>query len=252
MRTAQLIRVLAPRELRIRYRQSLLNIAWAIITPLLMLAVYGVVLTQSFGVTESCAPYLLVAWTGIVVWTFVSTAIGTAVFSLVHSADLMTKLYFPREALPLAAVGAALAELGIGLASLVVFAWFKGIGPSAEMLLAIFPLLLVIIWTAAASVFSAVLATFTRDAIHAVNVLLRVGFFATTVVYSADQVPPSLQWSVELNPVSVAITALRDTLLCGQRFDVHLMVIHLLVAVGLLVCSVFYTRSVEQRIIDVV
>ena len=73
MRTAQLIRVLAPRELRIRYRQSLLNIAWAIITPLLMLAVYGVVLTQSFGVTESCAPYLLVAWTGIVVCSAWST-----------------------------------------------------------------------------------------------------------------------------------------------------------------------------------
>lgn len=119
-RTLQLVRVLAPRELRVRYRQSLLDLVWALISPIVILIVYGLVLTQSFGVNGTCGPYLSSAWIGLVLWTFFGTALGSSVTSLISASDMVTKLYFPRETLPLAMVGSALADLGIGLGTIAV------------------------------------------------------------------------------------------------------------------------------------
>ncbi len=251
-RDSHLVRLLAPRELRIRYRQSSVNILWAFITPVAVLLVYGLVLTQTFGVTTSCAPYLVSAWAGLVVWTFFASSVGSAVNSMVQSADLMQKLYFPREALPMSAVAAATLELLVGLVALVVITLIAGVPIGWNALWSVVPLLLVLIWTTAVSILVAVLAAFTRDVVHGVSLLLRVGFFATTVMYEAEQVPPAMAWSVELNPLSVAITELRNSLFCDLGPSWRLLGIHLVVAVLLLVGSLLYSRSVETRIVDVV
>src|SRR5687768_8544554 len=91
-RTWALLRILAPREFRTRYRQSVLDIAWSLISPVVILVVYGIILTRSFGVDGACSPYLSSAWTGLVIWTFFATAVGTATWSLLSSADLLAKV----------------------------------------------------------------------------------------------------------------------------------------------------------------
>ena len=230
----------------------MLNIAWAFIGPVVVLAVYGTVLTQGFKVTGNGTPYLSSAWAGLVIWTFFATALGGAVSSLVSSADLITKLYFPREAIPLAQTAAALAELGAGLLALVVIALIQGVRPGAMALLAVLPLILILLWTAALSVFAAVLAAFVRDTVHAVHLALRVGFFATPVVYDTSFLPGKLQWMVRLNPVAVSITALRDTFLRNRLPEMTLLGVHLALGVVALVGSVLYARAVESRVVDVI
>lgn len=250
-RTAQLLRALVPRELRLRYRQSVLDIAWAVITPMVTLGVYGLVLTQSFSVQGGCAPYVTSAWTGMVLWVFFAGAVGSGVVSYVSSADLISKVYFPREALPLSVTGAALADLGVGVGTVLIVMAVQGVRPGWHAALAVFPLLLIVLWSATLSVLTAALAAFVRDFVHAVNLLIRVGFFAVPVLYEADYLPRQLAWTARVNPISVAITETRNTLLCNTGLSTRLLGVHLLVGVLALVGSIAYTRSVESRFVDV-
>jgi len=111
---------------------------------------------------------------------------------------------------------------------------------------------MIVVWVAAMSVFGGVVAAFVRDVPHAVQLLLRVGFFATPVMYDESFIPPALRWTASLNPVAVAIDGLRDTLLCGRMPDMPLQLTHLVLAATLLVGAQLYTKSVEARIADVV
>jgi lipopolysaccharide transport system permease protein len=251
-RTLDLVRMLAPREVRIRYRQSVLDITWALINPVVVAAVYGYILTRSFSVTGGCAPYVSSAWTGLVLWTYFSTAVGTAVASMISSSDLITKMYFPREAVPLSMAGASLVDLGVGLVTVFAVLLVQGVPLRITMLAAALPIAMLIVWTAALCVLFAALAPFARDLIHAVNLGLRVGFFATPVMYDAKFLPAAVEWSVKANPVAVAIDQTRSSLLCGQWPVVVPLVEHSAIGFALLVGGVLYTRAVESRLADVV
>lgn len=248
--TLELVRVLAPRELRTRYRQSVLDVAWALISPIAVLVVYGIVLTQSFDVTGEGVPYLSLAWSGLVLWTFFAGSLGGAVVSLISSRELVTKVPFPKEALPLSVVGASLVDLAIGLVTVVVLALVQGIRPGWTVVLAPIPLVLLILWSAALGVFVAAIAAFIRDVPHVVQLVIRVGFFATPVMYAASILPPAFRWTAWVSPMAVSIEAFRDAVLRGEVPDLGLLAIHLMVAAALLVAAVRYTRSVEGRLTD--
>lgn len=251
-RTIDLVRMLGPREVRVRYRQSLLDVTWALINPVVVAVVYGYILTRSFDVTATCGPYVSSTWTGLVLWTFFATALGSAVTSLTASSDLVTKVYFPREALPLSMVAASLVDLAIGFATLVAVLAVQGVSPTVSMVAIVVPVLVLLVWTAALGVIAAVLASFARDIVHGVHLGLRVGFFATPVMYDAGLLPSAFAWSADYNPVAVAIDQSRTALLCGTWPDFGLLGIHLAVGSVLLFLGVVYTRSIESRIADVV
>lgn len=251
-RSAGLLRILTPREFRTRYRQSVLDIAWSLISPVVVCAVYGVILTSSFEVEGTCAPYLSSAWTGLVLWTFFATAVGTATGSLLGSADLLSKVYFPREVIPLAVVGATLVDLGIGVGTLVVVVVVQGVGLGATSLLALPAIVLLVVWSAALSMVFGVVAVFLRDVNHAVQLGLRVGFFATPVMYEASFLPASFHWTATASPVAVAIEGVREPLLCGQVPAWGPIATHLVLGLALVVGAVIYTRAVEDRMVDVI
>lgn len=249
-RTWALLKILTPREFRVRYRESVLDLAWAVITPLVYLAVYGIILTQAFGATGSCAPYLSSAWTGLVVWTFFSGAFGMATSSLINAAPLTSKIYFPREAIPLADVGVNGLDFAISFFTIFIVAGLQGITPSITVVGAIPVILLLVVWTCAVSIFASALAVFIRDLTQAVQLFLRAGFFATPVMYEASFLG-SLSWLAVINPVAVAIDGLRRSLLCGLWPNWSLTAIHLAIGSVLLVASLLYMRKIEQRLADV-
>lgn len=250
-RTIELDLMLVPREVRVRYRRSFLDAGWALITPIALLAVYGAVLT-SFGATATCGPYISTAWIGLVIWTFFATATSGGVTSLVGSADLISKLYFPREALPLAMVGAALVDLGIGVATIAPLVLVQGVDPTITWVAFPIAVLVAVVWAAAISVIVATVAAFVRDLVHLVNLLLRVGFFAVPVMYEASALPSQLAWTATANPLAVAITASRESLLCGQWPSFGLLGLHLVAGLAVLALGIVYTASVESRITDVI
>lgn len=251
-RVASLLRILVPRDLRTRYRRSAFDVLWAVITPVVLLVVYGLILTKAFGVTSTCGPYLSSAWIGLVVWTFFATALGGGVYSLISASDLLTKVYFPREALPLATVGASFLDLGVGLVLAAVVVVGQGVRPGITAVASLVPLALVVVWTAAVTVLSATAAVFARDTVHVVNLLLRVGFFATPVMYESSQLPSAFAWSAKVNPLAVAIDGLRASVLCGEWPDWTLLGAHLAAGLVALLLAVLLVRRTESRIADVV
>jgi lipopolysaccharide transport system permease protein len=251
-RVAALLPILVRREIRTRYRTSVLDLGWAVITPVALMTVYGLVLTRSFDVTATCAPYLTSAWAGVVLWTAFANAVGSAATSLTSSADLITKVYFPLEAMPLSVAGVSLLDLAVGLVSLIGLALVQGVHLGPTAFAAVLPIAVLIVWTALISMVTAVLATFVRDVIHGVALALRLGFFATPVMYEVGFLPGALRWTATANPIAASITGVRATVLCGVAPATALLAAHLLVGLGACGLSVVYIRSVESRVVDVV
>lgn len=249
-RVRHLVRALAEREFKTRYRQSVLDVAWGFVSPIVIMAVYGVILRQAFDVEGDGLPYLSFAWLGVVVWTFFATGLGTAIPSLLQSAELVSKVYFPREAVPLAAVCAALVDLAIASATVVALAFVQHVPPGRTVVAAAVPLAVLLVWTAAIAVVGGVLSVFVRDVNHFAQLALRVGFFATPVMYPVSHLPGELRWLGTVNPVAVAIEALRDTVLRDRWPDWELLAVHGAVGLVVLAGAILYTRSVEDRIVD--
>lgn len=247
---AGLIPPLVAREIRSRYRSSALDIAWALINPAVTLLAYGLILTRAFGVKSECGPYLTSAWSGLVMWMFFATAVTAGVASIVSSPSLVTKVYFPREALPLAATGSAMVDLGVGLLTVVALILLGGGGVSIYSPAAILPIVTLILWTSAAATFFSAVAVFARDTLHVVQLVVRVGIFITPVFYSAEVLPSGLRWLESANPVAVSIESFRSFALCGSPPDWTPLLVHTLIGLGALVGSVLYVRAVEPRIVD--
>ncbi|MFM7067868.1 MAG: ABC transporter permease, partial [Actinomycetes bacterium] len=251
-RTTHLVRGLAVREFRARYRQSFLEIAWSLITPVVLLAVYGIILTRVFRVSSPGVPYLSFVWTGMVVWMMFASAVGGGVHSIIGNRDLISKIYFPREALPLAVVGAAFLDLLIGVAVLIPLVAVQVGLPSWTAVAAIPGLIVAIIWIATFTTFVAALAVFVRDVAVAMGLVLQVGFFATPIMYPSSVLPDELQWLNRVNPLAVCIDALRASLLLDEWPDWTLLGTHAAIGVVCFLLVVLYVRSVETRMADVV
>ena len=250
-RTWELLKTLTPRGFRIRYRESKFDLAWAIITPLVILAVYGVILTQAFEASAECAGYLSSAWIGLIIWTFFASALTVASTSILSASDLCTKVYFPRESLPLADVGVTLIDLAIGMVTVVAVSAVQGIQITPALIVIIPALIIAIAWTAAVCVIAAVVTVFIRDVVHVVQLAIRAGFFATPVMYEPSFLPENLLWLTVVNPLAVSIDAIRQALLCGTWPDPVPLAIHMVLGVALLVASVWYVRDVESRMVDI-
>ena len=187
--TRPLLWLLSLREFRTRYRQSVLDVAWSFISPVVIMVVYGIILHSSFKVSGQGVPYLTFAWTGLVMWTFFSASVGTATGSMLGAADLISKVYFPREAVPLSMVGASLVDLVIGFVTVVLLGLVQGVRPAMSNVVVVLPLLLLVVYAAAIGMIGAALTVFIRDVDHAVRLILQVGFFATPVMYAPEVLP---------------------------------------------------------------
>lgn len=238
------------REIRSRYRTSALDVFWALLNPVVTMGVYGFVLTQGFEVESRCGPYLVSAWSGLVLWVFFASSLTASVTSIVSASPLVTKVYFPREVLPLAATGSAIVELLLGLLTVLILLVIGGIEVSASAALAVLPVFMLVLWAAALGVFLAAFAAFARDIVHAVFLLTRVGIFAVPVFYEERILPPVLNGAAGANPVAVAIESFREAALCGRPPALMPLAIHTVIAACLLFLSSLYMRRVEARITD--
>lgn len=240
------------REVRVQYRQSALDLGWSLLTPVITLVGYGFVLTTAFGVDGDGVPYLVLAWTGIVVWTFVSNGLARGASSLVQAADLVRKVSFPKEVVPVAAVLAAGLDLLVGLIVLVPLMFIEGVRISLTAIAVIPVVIVATLWTSAVAIVLATLTAFVRDIVHGLGVVLRIGIFVTPVMYPPSQVPERYRYLLELNPVSVFIESTREPLLRHRWPDWPLLGAHGVVAVFLMVLALWYVRRVEGRIADVI
>ncbi len=250
-RYRELLFFLIWRDVKIRYKQAVLGIAWAVLQPAMLMIVFSVFLGRLGGFTGGDIPYPLFVLTGLLAWTFFSTAVGQAASSVVGSERLITKIYFPRLAVPFAAVGAAVFDFAISLGLLGVMMAAYGHAPSWQIAFA--PLVFGILLIAAAGL-GTLLAALTvayRDFRFVTPFLLQVGMYATPTIYMLLPPDPTdgLKLWLTLNPLVAPIASFRACLL-GGPIPWEGLAISATAAVALFVLGCLYFRKVEDEFAD--
>jgi lipopolysaccharide transport system permease protein len=208
------------RFVKIKYKQAAIGIGWVVLQPLISAAIFTLFLGRYAKVPSDGAPYLVFALAGLTGWTYFSTAISTGAQSVVENQNLLKKVYFPREVLPLSAVGAGLVDLGPALVTLIAIVLAYGIDPAASWILLPLPILILVLAAAAVSLGLGALNVYYRDVRHALPFIVQVGLFASAVVYPLSILPSpwGTVWGI-VNPVAGAITALREIVVHGAWPD---------------------------------
>lgn len=247
----ELLWVLTARDVKVRYKQTVLGAAWAILRPVLSMAIFSVVFGKLAGMPSDGLPYPIFVYAGLLPWTFFAAAIGSSGQSLVGSSHLVSKVYFPRLIIPLASVGSGLLDLLIATAVLLVMMLWYGVGWGPNLLLA--PVLMVAVVFAALGVgtlLSALTVAY-RDFAHLTPFMVQIWMFATPVIYPASLVPEAWRWTLFLNPMAGLVEGFRSAFL-GRPFDWTGIGISMFIAALLFSIGVAYFERVERRFADII
>jgi lipopolysaccharide transport system permease protein len=250
-RYRELLWVLTVRDIKVRYKQTALGIAWVVLQPVMLMIVFSVFLGKFAKVPSDGAPYAVFVYAALVPWTFFANAVSTTASSVVGSAQLITKVYFPRMVIPLSSIGAGLLDVALsGIILLPMLLWY-GIGLTANMLFA--PVLILgIAFTALGIglIFSGLMVTY-RDVRFVVPFLIQFWMFATPVVYPTSIVPERWRWLLYFNPMSGFIGGVRSAFL-GRPFDWTAIGQSFAISVIILLVGFVYFSRVERKFADVI
>lgn len=242
----------AKRQVQLRYRQSVLGLSWTLIQPIAIMAIYGFIFTRFLQVSGEGDPYLAMAWSGLTVWMYVQATVQSGTVALLNDAYMLGRVWFPREIIPLAPVVSGFIDLAMAAAVLVVVVAVQ-IG-SVSIAVISLPLILyvLVVWVAAICVLTSTITIFLRDVATMMGLILRLMFIATPVMYPAAVVPPELGWVNVVNPFGVVINNLRAVILGLDWPNFTTLGIQAVAGTVLLLVSLWYLRSVERRMVDVV
>jgi len=240
------------RDLKVRYKQTVLGASWAVIQPLFSMAVFAVFFGKLSRMPSDGVPYPLFSFLGLLPWTYFSSVLSSASNSLVGNAHLITKVYFPRLIVPLAAVASGLADYGVAALTLVPLMGYFRFVPNLPGLLAL-PLLTMHVFALALGVglWLSALNVRYRDIKHAVPFLLQLWMYATPIVYPLSIVPAKWRWAVSLNPMAGIVEGYRSAVLTGV-WQTDALLISIAVTAVVLVSGAFYFRKLERTFADVV
>lgn len=247
----ELLYLLVWRDLKVRYKQTILGVSWILLQPLLMTLVFAVFLGKIARVPSGSVPYILFLYSGLLPWTFFTNAVSTSSHSLIASAQMITKVYFPRAMVPLAAVVVRLSDFIVASVVLVILMLYYGRPFTRAILLAPFLILHLSLLALSLGLLFAALNVKYRDIGTVLPVLLQLWLFASPVIYPASLVPPNWQWVYELNPLTGIIGGFRAALL-GLGFDWRSLIVSVGITLALLVYSTLVFRRMEDEFADVV
>lgn len=246
----ELLYFLTWRDIKVRYKQTVLGAAWAILQPLMTMVVFTIFFGKLAKIPSDGIPYPVFAYAGLLPWTFFANSVSQAGQSLVNQQHLLTKVYFPRLFVPMAPVGAAFVDLMLASGVLGVIMAFYGVAPTTLIVIA--PLLVLLTAVAALGIglLLAALTVTYRDFRYVIPFMIQLWLFCTPVVYPVSMVPERWQWLLALNPMGGIVTAFRAALV-GTPMNWNHLAISAAVAAGLLVLGAAYFRRVERRFADI-
>jgi len=252
LQAGDLLREWTSRNIRARYQQSALGWLWAVIQPVAQVAVFTLIFTLIVPVNTGDIPYVIFSYVAMVPWTFLATSLTDMSNSLVDNMTLVTKIYFPREVLPVAAMLARLMDFGVAAVLVVILMLFYQV-PLFPAGLLFLPVILGIqlALTLGLGLAAAAANVFFRDVRSLLTLGLQIWFYASPIIYPVTLVPERLRSFYYLNPMSGIIEAYRDVLLRGELPGPYLA---LSAAMSLVVFSIGYWffKRVEFQFADIV
>lgn len=249
-RYREVLWVLAARDVKIRYKQTVFGVAWALFQPFLSMVVFSVVFGRLAKIPSDGVPYPVFVYAGLLPWTFFSGAFSSSANALMNMSGLLSKVYFPRLLVPLAPLGAHLVDLGVASSILFGLLLFYKV-PLTPSLLAL-PLLVVMLLVLAVGIgalVSAVLVRF-RDLRIVLPYATQALLFASPVVWGTNLVPDRFRPYLYLNPLAGLIDAVRSSVL-GQPFNWSAIGTSAAVSVALFVAGMLVFLKLERRAVDI-
>ncbi|MFL6211408.1 MAG: ABC transporter permease [Pyrinomonadaceae bacterium] len=247
----ELLYFLVWRDIKVRYKQTLLGAAWVIIQPLCTMLIVTLIFHRIGGLDAGTLPYPLFAYAGLLLWTFFANAIGNSTGSLVQNTSLITKVYFPRMFVPAAATAAGLVDLAVASVILVGLMLYYHVALTwSVLLLPLFVALLVLCALAVGLLISALTVKY-RDLRHVVPFMMQFWLFASPIIYPAAKVQGRWHWVLAANPVTGIVEGFRAAL-SGQALPHTLIAISAALTFVLTGCGVYVFRRLEATFADVI
>jgi lipopolysaccharide transport system permease protein len=247
----ELFAFLVWRDLKVRYKQTILGAMWVILQPLLMTLVFTIFLGKLVRVQTGSTPYPLFLYAGLLPWTFFSNAVSSGSYSLLANSQMITKVYLPRLIIPAAAISVRLSDFLVASVVLIILMRYYGIPLGWQILL--LPAL-VLELTFLALALSALLSALNvkyRDTGTALPVMLQIWMFASPIVYPRNYVPARWEWAYQINPLTGMIEGFRSAFL-GLPINRQGLALSWLITTALLVFSMFVFRHLEDEFADIV
>jgi lipopolysaccharide transport system permease protein len=252
VRYRDLLWTLSIHRVKVRYKQSVLGISWAILQPLSLMLIYTLIFSVVAKMPSDGIPYAVFAFAALLPWTAFSTALTNATNGLVSHQQLVTKVYFPREILPLTYVFASIFDLIIGSVVLAILMLYYKVHVTANVMLAVPIIFLLIVFATAVSLIFSAAQVYFRDIGVAMPLLLQLWMFASPVVYPLGSVPERFRTLYMLNPMVGIIENFRRVVLQGGLPDGKSLTIAAVASLVLLPFSYIYFKHVESTVADVI
>jgi lipopolysaccharide transport system permease protein len=247
----ELLYFLAQRDVKVRYKQTVLGASWVVIQPFITMVVFSVFFGHLAKIPSNGVPYPVFSFAALVPWTFFSTSITMSANSLVMTPDLVTKIFFPRIIMPVASVVAGLIDVGVAFLFLLGIMLFYGVLPGTEVLLIPALFLLLIVTTLGVGIWLSALNVEYRDVRYAMTFLVQLWLYVTPVVFPSSLVPEPWRTVLGINPMAGVVEGFRWALL-GIEVSPGLIGVSVLSATVILFSGLFYFRRVEDRFADVI
>lgn len=252
-RFRELLYFLIWRDVKVRYKQSVLGATWAVLQPLATMLVFTVFIGRLAITTSAAMPYYVYAFLGLVPWTFFANALTGCGASVVANQNLISKVYFPRIFIPIGTAGACLVDFAISAALFVPILVFERIVPSMSMIALPFVVLSLLVATIGVGTLLAALTVAYRDFRHVVPFMVQLWMFATPCIYLPPDVFAGSRWErwLPLNPAHGLILNFRYSL-TGHDLDTYSLFLSASTALATLFCGAFYFNRVERTFADIV
>lgn len=232
----ELLKTSVKKEIRGRYKNSFLGVIWSFLNPLLQILVYAIIFPIILATKQEY--YVIFLCCGLIPWNFFSTAINRATFTMVENGNIIKKVYFPREILPISIVTSEAVNFLISTIIIVAFVMFYGLGITHMIIY--YPLVLLVQYVLLLGISFIVssITIYVRDLQHLIGVALQLFFYATPIVYAADAIPEQFRAVLNLNPMTYIINGYRDIFYNQVKPDI--MGLLILLGIMIVVCVIGY------------
>ena len=246
-----LLYILTMRDIRVRYKQTALGAAWAIIQPLFTMLIFTLFFGRLAGMPSDGIPYPIFAYAGLLPWTFFSNAVTNSGNSLVGNSNLITKVYFPRMIIPMASVGSGLIDFAIAFGLLVVLMFYYGVAISLSILMLPVLVILTSLLAMGIGMWMSALNVKYRDIRHALPFLIQLGMFVSPIIYPTTIVPEKWRWLLAFNPMTGIIEGYRSAIF-GREFNWFAIGISAAITFAILFYAAYMFKRMEKSFADII
>jgi len=251
-RSREILYFLAWRDVKVRYKQAVLGVAWAVLQPLFTMVTFSFFFGRLAGIPSDGVPYPLFSYAALLLWTYFAVTLAQVGNSLINNSALITKIYFPRVLLPAAAAFGGLLDLVVGSVFLIAMMIYYRVTPHWTVLLT--PLFVgqTVLLVMGAGMLLAAMNVRYRDVKYTIPFLTQIGLFVTPIIYPVSFLPHRFQGWLALNPMTGVIQGFRACLFGGGSFDWDVMGASWIVTLLLLLIGSLHFRSTERVFADIV